>query len=324
MINFILLLVIYIAIYAILALSLNIVTGFAGLLSLCQAAFFAIGSYTTALLFLHTSLGFWPVLLLSGGIASIFGILIGLPTLRLKGDYLAIATLGFGEITRNVNLNWDDLTRGPLGLSNIHMIKVFGITLSPYQKVPFTIFVWIFVALTYVILRRIMMSRVGRALEAIREDEIAASSMGINVTKYKVFAFWLSAFFGGIAGTFWTGYGLAVSPNTFDFLLSVMILSMVVLGGMGNHLAVILGAALIVVAGEFPRLFGFSSLVPAQFKQILFGLILVVMMIFRPQGLLGRRAPKSPFLERHRSGPAEGPAEGPAKSPAKGPAKGVS
>lgn len=306
MISFILLLVIYIGIYSMLALSLNIVTGFTGLLSLCQAAFFAIGAYATALLYLHTSLGFWPVILLSGCFSAVFGMLIGLPTLRLRGDYLAIATLGFGMITQNVILNWDSLTRGPLGLSNIHMVSVFGITLSPYQKAPFAVFVWLFVLLTYLILRRIMASRVGRALEAIREDEIAASSVGINITKYKVVAFGISAFFGGIAGTFWTGYALAVSPNTFDFLLSVMVLSMVVLGGMGNHLAVILGAALIVVAGELPRLLGFSSLVPAQFKQILFGLILVVMMIFRPQGLLGRRSPRSPFLRRRKNESAEG------------------
>jgi branched-chain amino acid transport system permease protein len=296
-IYFVLLLVIYIGIYAILALSLNIVTGYTGLLSLCQAAFFGIGAYTTAILMTRTHINFWWILLLSGVFASLAGILIGLPTLRLKGDYLAIATLGFGEITRNVLLNWDSLTRGPLGISGIPAIKTFGIALDPILKVRYAVFVWIFVLLTFLILRRIMRSRVGRALEAIREDEIAAFSMGINITKYKVIAFGLSAFFGGIAGTLFAVYNQSVSPASFDFLLSVMVLCMVVLGGMGNHFAVVLGAVLIEIAGELPRLLGFSSLVPPQFKQILFGLILVVMMIYRPQGLLGRRVQKSRPLD---------------------------
>jgi len=296
MIYFVLLLVIYIGIYAILSLSLNIVTGYTGLLSLCQAAFFGIGAYTSAILLTRTHINFWWILLLAGVVASLAGILIGLPTLRLKGDYLAIATLGFGEITRNVLLNWDSLTRGPLGISGIPAVKVFGFTLDPMQKVEYVVFVWFFVLVTYVVLNRIMKSRVGRALEAIREDEVAAFSMGINITKYKVMAFGLSAFFGGIAGTLWTVYNQSVNPSSFDFLLSVMLLCMVVLGGMGNQLAVILGAVLIEVAGELPRLLGFSSMVPPQFKQILFGIILVVMMIFRPQGLLGRRVPKSRIL----------------------------
>jgi len=295
-IYFVLLLVIYIGIFAILSLSLNIVTGYTGLLSLCQAAFYGIGAYTSAILLTRTHVNFWWILLLSGLVAALAGILIGLPTLRLKGDYLAIATLGFGEITRNVLLNWDSLTRGPLGISGIPAVKIFGFTLDPLQKVHYVIFVWAFVLITYFVLRRIMRSRVGRALEAIREDEVAAYAMGINITKYKVFAFGLSAFFGGIAGTLWAVYNQSVNPSTFDFLLSVMLLCMVVLGGMGNHLAVILGAVLIEVAGELPRLLGFSSLVPPQFKQILFGLILVVMMIYRPQGLIGRRVPKSRWV----------------------------
>lgn len=305
MIYFVLLLVIYIGIFAILSLSLNIVTGYTGLLSLCQAAFYAIGAYTSAILLTRTHVNFWWVLLLSGLVAAMAGVLIGLPTLRLKGDYLAIATLGFGEITRNVLLNWDSLTRGPLGISGIPAVKVFGFTLDPLQKMHYVIFVWAFVLITYFVLRRIMRSRVGRALEAIREDEVAAYAMGINITKYKVFAFALSAFFGGIAGTLWTVFNQSVNPSTFDFLLSVMLLCMVVLGGMGNHLAVILGAVLIEVAGELPRLLGFSSLVPPQFKQILFGLILVVMMIYRPQGLIGRRIPKSKIVAA--GGPGDTP-----------------
>ncbi|MFP4483956.1 MAG: branched-chain amino acid ABC transporter permease [Spirochaetota bacterium] len=289
MINFILLLVIYIGIYAILALGLNIVVGYGGMLSLCQAAFFAIGAYTTAILMSRGDVSFWVVLLLSGLLATVLGFVIGLPTLRLRGDYLAIATLGFAEITRNAILNWDNLTRGPMGITGIPRIEIFGLELNPIEKVSYVVLVWAFAGITYLILRRITRSRLGRALEAIREDEVAAFAMGINITKYKVFAFAIASFFGGIAGTFWAAYNQSVSPATFTFLLSVMILCMVVLGGMGNHYGAILGAVLITVAGEFPRLMGFSSVVPPQFKQIIFGLILVIMMVFRPQGILGRK-----------------------------------
>lgn len=290
MINFVLLLVIYIGIYAILALGLNIVTGYGGMLSLCQAAFFAIGAYTTAIMMSQAGdVSFWVLILMSGLLATVLGFVIGLPTIRLGGDYLAIATLGFAEITRNGILNWDSLTRGPMGITGIPRVSIFGFELNPIEKTSYVILVWLFVGITYFILRRIMRSRLGRALEAIREDEVAAFSMGINTTKYKVFAFAIASFFGGIAGTFWSLYNQSVSPNTFTFMLSVMILCMVVLGGMGNHHGAILGAVLITVAGEFPRLMGFSSVVPPQFKQIIFGLILVSMMVFRPQGILGRK-----------------------------------
>lgn len=291
MLSFALLLVIYIGIYSILSLGLNIIVGYTGMLQLCHAAFFAIGAYTTAVGMMFGGLGFWPLLLASGLLTALFGFLIGLPTLRLRGDYLAIATLGFGEIVRNVILNWDSVTRGPMGISGIPSPSVFGFTLNPFSKMQYVIFVWVFVAITYVVLRRIVRSRVGRALEAIREDEVAAYAMGINITKFKIFAFAFGAFFAGIAGSLWAVFNQSISPNTFDFMLSVMILCMVVLGGLGNLNASILGAFLIVVAGEFPRLLGFSSIVPAQFKQIIFGGILVSMMVFRPQGLLGRKKP---------------------------------
>lgn len=291
MIEFILLLVIYIGIFSILSLSLNLIAGYTGLLSLCHAAFMAIGAYTTAIILKATQMDLIFILLISGLISSIFGVLIGLPTLRLKGDYLAIATLGFGEIIRNILINWDNVTGGPMGISNIPYPKVIFMNLLSSSKVQHVIIIWLFVFITFWIIRRLMRSRFGRALEAIREDEIAAFAMGINVTKYKIFSFSIGAFFAGIAGSLWAVYNQTVTPASFTFMMSVLILCMVVLGGMGNHLAVILGAVIVVLSSEFPRLLGFSHIIPPQINQIMFGMILVVMMIYRPQGLLGRKKP---------------------------------
>ena len=175
-----------------------------------------------------------------------------------------------------------------MGIQRIPMATVFGLKISPYEKWGFLVMVWIFVLVGYLFFRHLARSRMGRALEAIREDEIAASSMGINTTKYKVWAFALGAFAAGVAGSLQAVFTLSVSPGTFTFMVSIMVLCMVVLGGMGNFLAVILGAFLIQFISYFPQLVGLSNIIPPQFKQVLFGLILVVMMIWRPQGILGR------------------------------------
>jgi branched-chain amino acid transport system permease protein len=285
--EFILLLCIYFGIYSILALGLNLIAGYTGLLSLCQAAFFAIGAYTTAIIMLKYPTMYIEAFFLSGVIAALFGILIGLPTLRLRGDYLAIATLGFGEIVKNVIINWDALTNGPFGISGIKGPVFFGFEIQ--DKTAYLIFIWLIALVTYLALRRFVRSRFGRALEAIREDEIAASAMGINIVKYKILSFSIGAFFAGIAGSLWTSFNHSVSPGTFDFMLSIMILCMVVLGGMGNNLGTITGTAIIVITSELPRLLGFSNIIPPQINQIFFGLILVVMMIYRPQGILGMK-----------------------------------
>ncbi|HUZ17829.1 MAG TPA: branched-chain amino acid ABC transporter permease, partial [Spirochaetia bacterium] len=200
MIEFASLLIIYIGIYAILSLSLNLIVGYTGLLSLCHAAFFAVGAYTTAVLMVAYHTGFWWALLLSGLLAAVTGLVIGLPTLRLTGDYLAIATLGFGQIIVNIIINWDALTRGPMGISSIPQAVIFGRQIDPFQKWQFMILVGFFVLLTFEVLRRITRSRLGRALEAIREDEIAANAMGINTFKYKSISFTVGSFFAGIAG----------------------------------------------------------------------------------------------------------------------------
>ncbi len=290
MLNFFLLILIYTGIYAFMSLGQNLITGYTGMLSLCSAGFFAIGSYTTAILMTELGWSFWATVPVAILLSALLGMLIGLPTLRLKGDYLAIATLGFAEIVRNVINNWDSLTNGPMGIQRIPMISFFGIQISPYSKYGFLFMEIIMLALCYFMLERLVKSRMGRALEAIREDEIAASSMGINVTKYKVWAFAIGAGVSGIAGCLQSCFVLSVSPGSYVFMVSIMVLCTVVLGGMGNFLAVILGAFLIQFISYLPQLIGLSSIIPAQAKQIIFGLILVVMMIYRPQGILGRKA----------------------------------
>ncbi|MDD4011613.1 MAG: branched-chain amino acid ABC transporter permease [Sphaerochaetaceae bacterium] len=286
--SFFLLIMIYTGIYSLMAMGQNVITGYAGMLSLCQAGFFAVGSYATAILCVKCGWSFWATLPVAALLSAFLGLLIGLPTLRLKGDYLAIATLGFGEIVRNVINNWDKLTNGPMGIQRIPMVKLFGYTFSPYRKGIFLILVWVIVLACYFLVTRLAKSRMGRALEAIREDEIAADSMGINVTLYKVAAFVIGAALAGIAGSLQAVFMLSVSPGTYVFMVSIMVLCMVVLGGMGNFFAVIVGAFIIQFISYFPQLVGLSSVIPPQFKQILFGLILVLMMIYRPQGMLGR------------------------------------
>ena len=289
MTDFLMVLFIYIGIYSISSLGLNLIVGYTGLLSLCQAAFVAIGAYTTAIITTSTGMPFWWALPLSGLTASLSGILIGIPTLRLKGDYLAIATLGFGEIVKNIIINWDSITKGPMGINGLPAVNLFGLRITILDKLPWVLIVWAFVIITYYMIRRVVRSRVGRALEAIREDEIAASSMGINTAKYKIGAFTTGSFFAGIAGGLYAGYTQAVAPNTFDFMMSVMILCMGVLGGLGRNIAAVVGAVIIVLAEFTPRLLGISNIIPPQLNQILFGLILVLMMIYRPQGLIGRK-----------------------------------
>ncbi len=290
MFNFFLLILIYAGIYALMALGQNIITGYGGMLSLTQAGFFAIGSYATAILATRFGWSFWATLPVAALMSAFFGLLIGLPTLRLKGDYLAIATLGFGEIVRNVLNNWDSLTNGPMGIQKIPMPNLFGYTINPYRKYAFLFMLIVTVVVAYYLFQRLARSRMGRALTAVREDEIAAQSMGINITKYKVYAFILGASVAGIAGSFQAVFTLSVTPGTYTFMVSIMVLCMVVLGGMGNFKASILGAFIIQLISYLPQLTGLSSVIPPQFKQILFGLILVVMMIWRPQGLLGRES----------------------------------
>lgn len=254
----------------ILAMSLNLVTGFTGQLHLGHAGFMAIGAYTAGLLATKGGLGFLPAVLVAGLLAAFFGLVVGLPTLRLRGDYLAIATLGFGEIVRIAILNLE-FTGGPFGLRGIPRLT----------NLPIVI---IAVVITFLVLRSLIRSRIGRAFIAIREDEVAASAMGIEATRMKVTAFVLAAFFAGVAGGLYAFWFRFISPGSFGFLLSIELLSMVVLGGLGNLLGSVLGAGFITY---LPELLRTSVPAVAQHRMVFYGALLVLAMILRPNGLLG-------------------------------------
>ncbi len=252
----------------IMAASLNLITGFTGQLSIGHAAFMSIGAYSSALATLALGFPFLPSLLFGAFVAAFFGVLVGVPTLKLKGDYLAIATLGFGEIVRIVFLNLE-ITGGAVGLRGI-----------PKN----TTLLWVIVAvlLTLFVLNRILNSRVGRALIAIREDETAAESMGINTTYFKTLAFGVGAFFAGIGGGLFSHYFRYIHPGSFGFMRSIEHLCMVVLGGLGNMWGSVLGAVALTTIPEFLR-------ASADYRQLFYGAILVIMMRVRPQGLIGER-----------------------------------
>ncbi len=295
-----------VGIYVLLAMGLNVVVGFAGLLNLGYAAFFAIGAYTYALLNLHTACPFWVGVPIGGGVAMLFGLMIGMPTIKVRGDYLAITTLGFGEIVRIAFNNLDPWTGGPNGLLGISRPSLWiprldgGFHWEPWRfsvnPTPYFYLVLFFVAVTACLLFRLSDSKLGRALVAIREDELAASCMGLPVLRIKLYAFGLSSFIAGVAGVLFASKQTIVTPDSFDFVLSVLILAMVVLGGMGNIWGSALGALVLGVLPELLR--GFAA-----YRMLLFGLLMILMMIFRPQGLFGGqliRRELEPFKRRRR------------------------
>ena len=295
--------------YIMLALGLNIVVGYAGLLDLGYIAFYAVGAYLYALLAsphfgLH--LPFWALLPLGAGLAGIFGILLGAPTLRLRGDYLAIVTLGFGEIIRIFlnNLNAPiNITNGPQGVNLIDPVAFGDFSFSQahtFLGVSFPgiySYYYLFLALTLLVIfvsLRLQNSRIGRAWVAIREDEVAAAAMGINTRNIKLLAFAMGASFAGISGGLFAGFQGFISPESFNLFESIIILCMIVLGGMGNIPGVILGAVLLTVFPEALRYVGELQLFllgrilvdPADLRMLIFGLALILIMIFRPAGLL--------------------------------------
>ncbi len=265
-------------IYIVLALGLNVVVGQAGLLNLGYVAFYAVGAYTYAILSTSYGVPFWPGMALGALSAAAFAAILGAPTLRLRGDYFAIVTLGLGEITRIVLNNWDAVTGGPNGISKIGRPVILGYTL--HTALDFYYLILVIVAIIIVAMRRLIASRIGRAWIAIREDEVAAEAMGINSFKLKMLAFVIGSTCAGAAGVFFAAKMAFVSPESFTFFESVLILCMVVLGGMGSISGIILGALLLIMLPEIFRDF-------QDYRMIAFGAALVLMMIFRPQGLLG-------------------------------------
>ncbi|MDR3641265.1 MAG: high-affinity branched-chain amino acid ABC transporter permease LivM [Humidesulfovibrio sp.] len=273
-----------ILVYIILGLGLNIVVGMAGLLDLGYIAFFGVGAYTYALLSVHFGLSFWLCLPIAASFSALAGCLIGYPTLRMRGDYLAIVTLGFGEIVRIVINNWMSLTNGPNGVLGIKPPGAYwfnGASLEHVWLNHLEQLYYIILALavfTVLAVYRLNYSRIGRAFEAVREDQTAAELMGVNTLRIKLLAYALGAVFGGLAGTFFAARMQFVSPESFTFIESAMVLAMVVLGGMGSIPGVILGAVALIALPEVFR--GFEL-----YRMFVFGGVMAAMMIFRPKGL---------------------------------------
>ena len=301
--------------YVMLGWGLNIVVGLAGLLDLGYVAFYAVGAYTFALLATHFGLGFWICLPIAGAAAALWGIILGFPVLRLRGDYLAIVTLAFGEIVRIVLLNWTEVTGGPNGIAGIPKPTFFGLPFSPFAEgmtfskffgVPYDglyalIFLYyvilVLALITNLVTLRLRRLPVGRAWEAMREDEIACRSLGINTTLTKLSAFATGAMFGGLAGCFFATRQGFVSPESFTFIESAIILAIVVLGGMGSQLGVAIAAVVMVGGFEALRhtaglqaIFG-DEFDPALYRMLLFGIAMVGIMVWRPRGLVSSRAP---------------------------------
>ena len=297
--------------YVMLGWGLNIVVGLAGLLDLGYVAFYAVGAYSYALLSTQLGLGFWAVLPLAGAFAATFGLVLGFPVLRLRGDYLAIVTLGFGEIIRLVLINWVDLTNGPAGIGGIPGPTLFGAvfaenappghkTFAEMMGVPFDgtqrlVFLYYIILglalITNLFALRMRRLPVGRAWEALREDEIACRALGINPTNTKLTAFAIGAMFAGFAGSFFAAKQRFVSPESFVFIESAIILAIVVLGGMGSQIGVVLAAVLLIGLPEWFRELG-------TYRMLAFGLAMVLIMIFRPRGLIAHRAPSLRLHEK--------------------------
>lgn len=266
-------------IYIVLGLGLNVVVGFAGLLDLGYVAFYAVGAYTYGLLNYNYDISFWVALPLAGILASLAGILLGFPVLRLRGDYLAIVTLGFGEIIRLVLENWGEVTHGPSGIAGIDRPN-FGFNLSIIGSINAIYYlVFIFVIITIFFTNRLQNSRIGRAWVALREDEIACQAMGVDRTKTKLSAFAFGATWAGFMGAMFAAKTTFINPASFTFLESAIILSIVVLGGMGSIPGVILGALILILLPEYLRAF-------SEYRMLIFGGSMVLMMVFRPQGLI--------------------------------------
>jgi branched-chain amino acid transport system permease protein len=269
--------------YVVLGLGLNIVVGLAGLLDLGYVAFYAVGAYTYALLHQHFGIGFWTALPLGGLMAALFGILLGFPVLRLRGDYLAIVTLGFGEIIRLILENWNEFSSGPSGIANIPRPSFFGAELSLAEVTAYMYYLMLaLVIFTVFVVARLENSRIGRAWIALREDEVACQAMGIDKTRTKLTAFALGATWAGMMGVVFAAKTTFVNPASFTFLESAMILSIVVLGGMGSIAGVIIAALILILLPEYLRYFRAFL----DFRMLLFGAIMVIMMVFRPEGIV--------------------------------------
>ncbi|MCP4398794.1 MAG: branched-chain amino acid ABC transporter permease [bacterium] len=268
---------IMVGIYMVLASSLNIIIGFTGMFSLGHGAFYGIGAYTSALLARNFGWSFWITMLLAGLVAGCFGAMIGLATLRLRAIFLAFTTLGFGEITRIIILNWSSVTRGPMGVPGIPIPTLFGMS---FKRITYYYLIVVLVLLTLLIVYRLYNSRVGRAFLAIREDELASGNMGINVFAFKTLAFMIACAIAGVAGAYYAHFARYISADQFGSNESFIILTMVALGGTGSILGPLVGACILVL---LPEMFRFL----AEYRMVLYGLILIGVIVLKPGGILG-------------------------------------
>ncbi|MEO0084449.1 MAG: branched-chain amino acid ABC transporter permease [candidate division WOR-3 bacterium] len=273
------------AIYAILGLSLNLVVGYTGLLSVTHAAFYGIGAYTTAILLTKTSIGFFSSVVLGIVIAVAVGFLIGIVLSKFKGDYYALGTFGFNAIIFAIFLNWQNLTRGPLGIPGISRPELFGIDFV--NNFNFLILTLMFLGLVYFTSRFIANSPFGRALKAIREDETAIAVFGYNTLYFKLAVFVISAAIAAVAGSLFASYITFIDPSSFGLMESVFILAIIILGGLANLHGSILGALFLILLPEILRFVGFPPDIAAQMRQVMYGVILILLMLYRPQGLMG-------------------------------------
>ncbi|HME82498.1 MAG TPA: hypothetical protein VKF82_10505 [Candidatus Eremiobacteraceae bacterium] len=302
--------------FLLLVFGLNIVVGFAGLLDLGYAAFFAIGAYTYAMVAstqFNLHFNFWPMLFMSACVAALFGLILGAPTLRLRGDYLAIVTLGFGEIVPQVFLNLDKYTGGPNGISNVDQPVFFGYHFG-FNPIPYYYLYVVVILIAIVLLNNLKRSRLGRAWMAIREDELAATHMGVNPVTTKLLAFAMGASFAGLAGCIYAAKLTLISPDEFNFSVSVTILSAIVLGGMGSLLGAFIGGLLLALLNfmVLPQITNWThalgaalhndAIQNADLHYIIYGLILVLVMLFRPEGLISNASRRA---ELHHAQPAE-------------------
>ena len=276
--NYLLNIAIMAGIYIILASSMNLTNGYAGIFSMGHSAFYGIGAYTTGILSYHFGTGFWTGLLAGGIVSVLFGLLLGIPTLRLKGIFFAMVSVSFLEILRLATMNWISLTRGPMGIPGIPAPKIFGWTISTNRH--FYYFILAMVLFVLFLLYRIVHSRIGRALTAIRDDDLAAASLGISTFRYRLLALSFSTFFAGLAGCFYAHYATYISVDSFGVGETFVIMTMMVVGGMGTLSGPVAGAILLTV---FPEVFRFLL----EYRMVAYGAILILAILFRPEGLLG-------------------------------------
>ena len=271
----------FIIIYSILCLGLNLILGYSGLLSLGHAAFYGIGAYATAILMTRHGFGFLPSLVISGVLALLLGFVLGLPTRKVRGDYFCLLTIAFGEIFRLVTQAWIDFTGGAMGIVGIPIPSVFGWEVK--SEIDFYFLGIALLAFTYFTLKMLIESKFGRAFIAIREDELAASVMGINTPLYKILTFCIGCFYAGLAGSYLAVYQTTVTPSNFRLEESCLMIIMVIVGGMGRLEATLPGVAMMAIAIEFLR-------PVAEYRLLLIGAIMILVLLFRPQGLLGASA----------------------------------